>query len=231
MHDAVVDVEMFLDVSCPWCHGALDTNRRVLDEIAADPSLPKIRVHWKFLRLHGELPIPALTVAEYTATYTSDPEQQQAMHDSVLSFTASVGHTVNYDRYRVVHDPLLAHALLAAVRDDAGLDLPDLWHLARVVFDANFLFGVDITDQGELRAAVETAGLLLPGRIWSAIADHGYDDVTRRDRQHAIDVGLDGVPRMRVGGVIVPTWVDQHEVRTRLRDALTAAVGEQHAPA
>jgi predicted DsbA family dithiol-disulfide isomerase len=222
MHD-VVDVEMFLDVSCPWCHGALDTNRRVLDEFAADPSLPKLRVHWKFLRLHGELPLPGLTVDEYMATYTSDPVQQQAMRDDVLTYTASVGLTVNYDRYRVVHDPLLAHALLAAARDDAGLDLPDPWHLARAVFDANFVFGVDITDLGELRAAVETAGILLPGRIWSAIADHGYDEVTRRDRAHALEVELDGVPRMRVGGTIVPTWVDPAEVRQRLRDAITAA--------
>ena len=39
---APVRVEMFLDVSCPWCHGALETNRRLLDELAADPQVPPI---------------------------------------------------------------------------------------------------------------------------------------------------------------------------------------------
>ena len=33
-------VEVFLDVSCPWCHGGQITARRILDEVAADPSLP-----------------------------------------------------------------------------------------------------------------------------------------------------------------------------------------------
>ena len=47
-----VRIEMFLDVSCPWCHGALETNRRLLDELYVDATVPPLEVLWRFMRLH-----------------------------------------------------------------------------------------------------------------------------------------------------------------------------------
>ena len=34
---AAVEVEIFVDASCPYCHYGLATIRRLFDELAADP--------------------------------------------------------------------------------------------------------------------------------------------------------------------------------------------------
>lgn len=220
----VVDVEMFLDVSCPWCHGALETNRRLLDELAADPRLPALRIVWRFMRLH---PMPregGMPMDEYFASWGDGSEDgiEQA-RQQVRDYVTSVGTRVDFSRYAFMHDPFTAHRLLAAVRDDDGDDLPSLWTLSRAVWSANFVHGVDISDDAALRGAVERAGLLLPLRIWERIADGGYAEETLADHARAKEVELDGVPRMYVGGRIVPTWVDPNEVRATLREAITAA--------
>lgn len=218
-----VVVEMFLDVSCPWCHGALETNRRVLDELAADAQVPPLDVRWRFMRLRP-MPRPeGLPVADYYRSLGGDDDAVARMHDEVQRYAASVGVRVDTSRYHHLHDPTTAHRLLGAVRDDAGDDAPGLWSLARVVFSANFVHGVDITDLAALRGAVERGGLAVPRRIWQHLSSGGNLDQVNADHERAVAVGLDGVPRMVIGGRIVPTWVAPGEVRADVRAAIAAA--------
>ncbi|MCW2924883.1 MAG: oxidoreductase [Thermoleophilia bacterium] len=220
-----VVVEMFLDVSCPWCHGGLETSRRVLDELAADPAVPPLALVWRFMRLH---PMPregGLPVAEYYASFSGgDPAGVEAARADVRQFARSVGVRVDESRYDFLHDPFTAHRLLAAVRDDGGDDQPSLWSLARAVFSANFVHGLDIADVAVLRGAVERSGLEVPRRTWELLADDdGHRAETLRDHDRALEAELDGVPRMLIGGRIVPTWVDPADVRRTLREAIAAA--------
>ncbi len=222
----IVELEMFLDVSCPWCHGALETNRRVLDELAADPNVPTLRLIWRFMRLH---PMPSDQPLSLDAYYGSwgdeSPEALERARDQVREYVRGVGVRVDYSRYDTLRDPRTAHRLLAAVRDDERLELPSLWSVARAVFNANFVHGVDITDHAALRGAVERAGLRLPSSVWERLARPADDDAAPRvDHARALDVQLDGVPRIVVNGeAIVPTWVDPVDVRARLREAIAAA--------
>lgn len=218
-------VEMFLDVSCPWCHGGLGTNRRVLDELAADPAVPALDVQWRFMRLH---PMPrdgGLPVDEYFGSWGGDDAVARARSE-VSEYARSVGVRVDFDRYTYLHDPFTAHRLLALVRDDGGDDLPDLWSLARVVWSANFVGGVDVSDAATLRDAIEAGGLELPERVWTLLDDaDGHRAATLADHARALDVGLDRVPRIVVDGRIVPTWVDPAQVRRELRAAISSAAG------
>lgn len=223
-HDGMtvtVRIEMFLDASCPWCHGALETNRRLLDELAADPDVPAIDLVWRFMRLH---PMPregGLPLDEYLAAWAPDDAAREVARQEVRDFNRSVGVRVDFARYDFLHDPFTVHRLLAAVRDDAGTDLPSLWSVARAVLNANFVHGLDITDHAVLRGAVERGGLVLPTRIWELVADaDGHRDATLADHARALEVKLDGVPRMVIGSTIVPTWIDVHEARERLRAAV-----------
>lgn len=231
----VVQIEMFLDVSCPWCHGALGTNRRLLDELGADPELPPLELQWRFLRLHDDLPSTGLPLDVYFDRFAGDDggdlaEHRAGMRSGVDAYVASVGARVDWERYTHVRPPLLAHRLLALVRDDGRDDLPDPWSLARVLFSATFVGGVDLTDHAAVRRAVEQGGLQLPERVWSALdGPGGHLAETLADRERALQVGLDGVPRMRVGDEIVPTWIDPDEVRGRLRAAI-GAVSSAAAP-
>ena len=219
-----ITIEMFLDVSCPWCHGALGTNRRILDEFAADDTLPSLAVRWRFLRLK-DMPRPGgLPLEEYYAILVGDdPGEVVEARATVQDYASSVGVIVDEARHTYLHDPLLAHRLLALVRDEqhVGDDLPDLWGLARAVFSANFAQGVDIADVEQLRGAVREAGIAVPDWIWRILErEDGHLAETLVDRTYAQSIGLDGVPRMYVGGVIVPTWIDQELARITLREAI-----------
>jgi predicted DsbA family dithiol-disulfide isomerase len=224
--DRPVEIEMFVDVSCPWCHGGLETTRRLLDELGADPTVRSLQLHWRFMRLH---PVPregGLPLDEYFATWGSDdPEALERPRQEVRDHARGVGVRVDFTRYTYMHDPEVAHRLLAAARDDGGDDLPSLWSLARAVFSANFVHGIDISDHAVLRGAVERAGLVLPLRVWERITSGDRNAAAvRADHERALEVKLDGVPRIVVdGGTIVPTWIDPDAVRSQLRAAIAAA--------
>jgi predicted DsbA family dithiol-disulfide isomerase len=220
----VVEVEQFLDVSCPWCHGALETNRRVLDELAADPAVPKLAVRWRFMRLK---PMPregGLPLDTYFRSWGDDSDAAvERARATVRDYVRTVGVRVDEARYVYLHDPETAHRLLAAARDDGGDDVPSLWSLARAVLSANYVHGIDITDAVALRGAVERAGLRLPLRVWERFDEPASADAVRIDHERALEVGLDGVPRMVVGARVVPTWIEPGEVRERLRAAIADA--------
>lgn len=229
----VVELELFFDVSCPWCHGSIETARRILDELSSDPDMPALQLRWRFMRLH---PMPregGLPVDEYFGAWgDGSPEAMEAAREDVRAYVRSVGVRVDFGRYTYLHDPVTAHRLLAAVRDDSGDDVPSLWTLLRAITSANFVHGVDISDHAALRGAVERAGLIVPARVWEQIANE--DNTVRgedlEDHRRALEVELDGVPRIVVGGKIVPTWVAADEVRRTLREAIVAvAAGEPSA--
>ena len=224
MQQQVVEVEQFFDASCPWCHGGLETSRRLLDELAADPELPHLRLQWRFMRLHPLGGESGMSLDAFLGRWAQTDEQLAQAREDVRSYVRSVGTWVDFTRYTAVHDPRTAHRLLALVRDDDGDDLPSLWSLARAVATATFVHGVDIDDHAALRGGVERAGLVVPVRIWEQVADgDGGGAAVDADHARALEVELDGVPRMVVGGRIVPTWIDPAEVRATLREAILAA--------
>ena len=115
----------------------------------------------------------------------------------------------------------LVQRLLAMVRDDAATDTPDMWSLTRAVWTANFVRGTVMDDVAALRAALVDLGMAIPGRIWDRMADP--DDHLAEalaDRQRALDVNLDGVPRFYVDGHIIQAWHPIEDVETGLREAL-----------
>lgn len=222
----IVDLEMFLDVSCPWCHGALETNRRLLDQLMADPQLPALQLRWRFMRLH-ELPFDGpIPLDSYIASWAGDDDDAVAKaHTEMLEYASSVGVGISFKRYDTLHDPFTMHRLLCAVRDDDGDDVPSLWSVARVIFSANFVHGLDITSLKEIRYTLEHAGLVLPERIWQKVEPwDGYRNVALADHERALEVELDGVPRMVVDGRdIVATWIDPADAYSQLRAAIMRA--------
>ncbi|MCW2927782.1 MAG: hypothetical protein JWM86_1750 [Thermoleophilia bacterium] len=225
MTTAPVTLELFNDVSCPWSHGALEPTRRILDEFAADPTVPPMHLHWRFMRLRDMPRAGGLPIAEFQASIagSDDPERVAEIAHAPHDYVATVGARIDSSRYTWLHDPHTAHCVLAAVRDDAGADrLPSPWSMLRVIYAANFAQGIDVSDLAALRGAIERGGLALPGTLWSALADGAFDDAPRVDRERALEVELDGVPRIVVNGTIVPTWLDIDEVRSSLRAAIGA---------
>ncbi len=219
-----VKVEIFVDASCRYCHYGLATIRRLFDEVAADPDAPALRPSWRFLRLYDLEPPEGLPRAAYQARGGRSAEQIASGNAELRSRAAAVGVRIDDERYRFMGNPLLAHRLLALARDDKGDDVPDLWALTQAIFAARFARGLDIADPAVLRSGCEDAGLEVPERLWTHLADPTeHLAETLADRAYAQSISLDGVPRLRVGGTIVPAWLPLDEVREKLRGALGAA--------
>lgn len=218
-----VEVEIFVDASCAYCHYGLATIRRLFDEHAADPDSTALVPSWRFLRLYDLSPPEGLPRLTYEARKGRSVEQIAASDAKRRESAAAVGTRIDYERYRFVGNPLLAHRLLVLARDDEGQEVPDLWALTAAIWGANFSRGLDIAELATLRIACEDAGLEVPDRLWRRLADpNDYLAETLADRAYAQSVDLDGVPRLRVGGTIVPAWLPLAEVRTGFRTALEA---------
>ncbi len=218
-----VEVEVFVDASCPYCHYGLATIRRLFDELAADPDAPAIVLSWRFLRLYDLSPPEGLPRVDYQARKGRSAEQITASNAELRARAAAVGMRIDHERYLFVGNPLLAHRLLALARDDEGQDVPDMWALTAAIWAARFSRGLDVADLATLRAACEDAGLEVPERLWRRLGDpNDHLAETLADRAYAQSIDLDGVPRLRVGGTIVPAWLPLAEVRTAFRSALEA---------
>src|SRR5262245_24114976 len=139
-----LEIEVFVDASCPYCHYGLSTIRRVLDELAADPAAPAIRTTWRFLRLYDLDPPEGILRAEYLARGGKAPEAIAASRAELVARAAAEGVRIDDSRYVRVDNPLLAHRLMAMCRDEAASDVPELWSLARVVWGAKFAEGLRI---------------------------------------------------------------------------------------
>lgn len=219
-------VEVFVDASCPYCHYGLSTIRRVLDALSADPDVPAVRSSWRFLRLYDLDPPSGLPRADYQGRSGKSADEIVAGNAELRARAAAEGVRIDDGRYLYLDNPLLAHRLMAMCRDEPGSDVPELWSLARVVWSAKFARGVRIDSLSDLRLAVEEGGLEVPKRIWVRLAD--ADDhlaETLADRAYAQSIGLDGVPRLRIDGTIVPMWHPFVETMARVHAALGRDIG------
>ena len=112
-----MQVELWLDVSCPWCRGALPVMR---------PLVEGHELLWRPIRLHPLDPAgKALTLSE-----------------DVLQFNRERERPLEPTRVQWLHHPDLAHRLLALSRTHPEVDM---WSLAEALWEANWVAGLDIT--------------------------------------------------------------------------------------
>jgi len=216
-----LELEVFVDASCRYSHYGLVTIRRVLDELAADATVPAFRPSWRFLRLYDLEPPEGLPTAERSARSGKSSKEVAADKADLRARAAAQGVRIDETRYAFLGNPLLAHRLMAMCRDEPGTDVPELWALAFVVWSAGFTRGVRTDILADLRQAVGDGGLEVPARIWERLADpDDHLTETLADRVYAQSIGLDGVPRLRINGVIVPAWHPLAEVMADVRAAL-----------
>lgn len=216
-------IEVFLDVSCPWCHGGQITARRILDEVAADASLPRTAYRMRFMRLFDFGDPAGYPRAEMIRRWKVPPQEVADHLVELEEYVASVGVRIDDDAYAYVSDPFEAHRLLVMVRDEDATDTPDLWSLSRAIWSGRYVHGLRADVHADLRRAVAMAGLRVPERIWARHADpDDHREATLADHARALEVNLDGVPRLVANGRIVPCWRPIDEVRAGIREALLA---------
>ena len=194
-------IELWLDLSCPWCQGALPVMRQLLAEEA-----PRAQVMWRPVRLHPLDP-QGRDFHEYMTSHGAGAARE------IEDYNLARGRDLNLDRITRLHHPGLAHGLLALARQTQGVDI---WQLASALWDANWRDGIDISDPTQLERALPG----LPEELWAQLTRGDGAALVDADRERAGAIGLDGVPRFYLNDTIVPAWLDPEVVRAKLREAL-----------
>lgn len=188
-------LELWLDVSCPWCRGALPVMKKLLEEEA-----PAAELVWRPIRLHGLDPAGRALPELGAEVLQFNQERERPLAPGQLNW---------------LHHPQLAHRLLALCRQRSDVDM---WALAESLWEANWVRGVDISDSQALASAISA-----PGEVWRQLQQGEGQDLVESDHLRALEIGLDGVPRFYVQGVIVPAWLEPAVVRRQLRTALAGS--------
>jgi predicted DsbA family dithiol-disulfide isomerase len=198
-----VRIDVISDVVCPWCfigkrrlESALELMRGRSDQA------PEVEVVWHPFQLNPDLPVAGIERSEYIARKFGS--RAQDIYGRVSAVGRSVG--IDFAFERIVRQPntVGAHQLIAIAQDEGRQE-----DIVETLFQAYFLEGVDLTQDGNLLALAERAGLR------RETARSGLEDDARRQAVAAADqqaraLGVTGVPffifdrRLAVSGAQEP---------------------------
>ena len=178
-------VDVWADVSCPWCYIG---HHRLREAIAGEPP-GSVAVRPRAFELHPELPAEGIAIEDY---YPRHFESVEAMSDDlgrVADAAAAAGVEIRFDRMKRAPNTRVAHRLVAiATRDGHG-------PAALVaLFRGHFRDGADVADPDQATALVAAAVPDLDASALRRALDDGEGE-----REVAAEEGLAG--RMGITGV------------------------------
>jgi len=213
---ALVRIEIFSDIVCPWCFVG---QSRLAAALAKRPEIP-VEVIWLPFELNPAMPPEGRPRAEYLLERFGDVNRFADAQRQLQQIGEQEGIRFNFTGIQRMPNTRRAHVLLAHARRVN----PDVQpRLARILFEAYFSEGLDIADPGCLVELARRVGLE------GIAADRTLDDPDLHAEVRALE---SLAARWNVSGV--PTFIfDRHtgfsgaqpvEVFERAMDSVLAQV-------
>ncbi len=213
---ALVRIEIFSDIVCPWCFVG---QSRLAAALAKRPEIP-VEVIWLPFELNPAMPPEGRPRAEYLLERFGDVNRFADAQRQLQQIGEQEGIRFNFTGIQRMPNTRRAHVLLAHARR-VNPDAQTL--LARILFEAYFSEGLDIADPGCLVELARRVGLE------GIAADRTLDDPDLHAEVRALE---SLAARWNVSGV--PTFIfDRHtgfsgaqpvEVFERAMDSVLAQV-------
>ena len=186
---AVVKIEIWSDVVCPWCYIG---KRRIENALAGFAHADEVEVHWRSYQLDPGAPVvPTETsTTMLTRKYGQSPAGAQQMQDRVEAVAAEDGlvyrlsetlHLNTVDAHRIIH---LAH-------QQGGNDLQG--RVKEALLRSYFTEARNVADHAVLREVAVAAGLD-GARVDEVLAGSEFTDDVYADVEQAQAYGASGVP-------------------------------------
>lgn len=186
---AVVKIEIWSDVVCPWCYIG---KRRIENALADFGHADEVEVHWRSFQLDPGAPtVPTeKTAAMLARKYGQSPAGAQQMQDRVEAVAAEEGlvyrlsetlHLNTVDAHRVIH---LAH-------EQGGNELQG--RVKEALLEAYFTDARNLADHTVLREVAVAAGLDA-ARVDEVLASREFEQDVWADIEQAQAYGATGVP-------------------------------------
>lgn len=148
---AVVDVEVYSDVVCPWCFVG---RRRLAQAVELLDGKHEIRVTWKPYQLNPWIPAEGMDRAEYRRIKFGSAERASGMDGKLRETGHELGIELNFDKIQRAPNTLNAHRLAwLASQQDRQIEVVD------ALFQAYFTDGKDVGDLATLVEVAASVGL------------------------------------------------------------------------
>jgi predicted DsbA family dithiol-disulfide isomerase len=188
---AVVDIEVFSDVVCPWCFVG---RRRLEKAVRLLDGRHEVRVTWKPFQLNPWMPPEGMERAEYRRMKFGSAERSKGMDSRLVEAGQGEGIDLAFDKIARTPNTLNAHRLIwLAARQDRQIEVVD------TLFQAYFTDGKDIGDLATLADLASTAGLDADEVRRFLESDEALAEV-EEEEQVGRSLGIDGVPFFLLAG-------------------------------
>jgi predicted DsbA family dithiol-disulfide isomerase len=213
---AVLQVDIWSDIACPWCYVG---KRRFEAALADYPARAQVHVVWRSFQLDPSAPRvqPEQCYAErLAAKYGTSPAQAQALIERMVQTAASDGIAMDFERIQP-GNTFDAHRLLHWAKARGAQDA-----LEERLFRAYLCEGQAIGDADVLMRLAGEVGLDLD-EARGVLDTDIYDAEVRADIARARELGISGVPFFVIGGRYGVSGAQPAEL---LRAALEQAAAE-----
>jgi predicted DsbA family dithiol-disulfide isomerase len=218
-----VDIEVWVDVVCPWCY----IGKRRLEQAIAESSQPsEVTVTYRAFELDPEKAAgEGVQVVERLAhRHSTSLDEAREMAERAAIVGRPDGIDMDIDA-QVDANSFDAHRLIALglVQGGPALQAAVLERL----FSAHFSEGKSIDDHESLQRLGAEAGL--DGRrVAAVLAGQDYADSVRADEREAAELGITAVPFFVANRQVALTGAHSVEVLGKL---ITVALEGEHEPA
>jgi len=210
-----LEVDVWLDVACPWC--ALGERRldRVIDKL---PFGDAVDVRFHSYQLDPNAPDRAtITQAEYLAGRGLDPAKLEASHEHLSTAGREIGFEFDHDAV-VPSNTWAAHRMIqAAAAHDVQREVVE------ALLSEYFQKGLDVGDSEALKAVAVAAGLDEDVAQQVVSDPYAFEREVKDDVARAGQLGIQGVPFYVLDGRYGVSGAQSAEV---FEQALTQVYGE-----
>jgi predicted DsbA family dithiol-disulfide isomerase len=181
-----VQLEVFSDVSCPWCYIGKAKLEPALEEFRADGG--RVEVRFRPFLLQPDFHGPSRPLMDYlTERFGSQADQ---LSGGATAAGAQVGLTMDMKR-AIAADTRLAHQLVESAYRDGGFEAQQA--VTDQLFRSHFSLGEDVADPAILRSAGQRAGLD-PETVERALDDPALAAAVQASLVEASELGMRAVP-------------------------------------
>ena len=212
-----LQIEVVLDLVCPWCHLGL---RRLARALRARPDIAA-EIAWRPFLLNPDLPPTGLPRQDYLISKFGGEDRARRLQATLVDLGRAEGIEFRFDRIRRMPNSLDAHRLVrwAGMHGLAA-------EMVERLFAAFFLEGEDIGDPSTLTRLAADIGLdpLATRRFLGSGAEAA---AVHAENLRAHRMGISGVPCFVLNGRHAIAGAQEPEVLDRLFDVALADPAEE----
>lgn len=182
-----IEIDIISDVVCPWCYLGQKRLQLALAQVA---DVVQAEVSWKPYQLEPNAPPEGFDVMDYLGAKLGGTDAVRRSHQMLADLAAEIGLPIALEKATRFPNTLDAHRLIwwAGI---IGTEMQD--KVARALFEANFVDGLDVGDAVTLATIASACGMDKKA-IEQKLATDADREHVRGEIRNAQRMGVSGVP-------------------------------------